>query len=60
VSRGARSCDDDAERNATPISPLTLRTESPRPLLRGLAFAVPISLAAWAAILAPLALAYLS
>ena len=41
-----------------PTSPLTLRTEWPRPLLRGLAFAVPASLAAWAVILAPVALAY--
>jgi hypothetical protein len=58
VSRRARSCDDDIERNAIPASPLTLRTEPRRPLLRGLAFAVPVSLAAWAAIVAPLALAF--
>ena len=41
-----------------PASLLTYRTEPTRPLLRGLAFAVPVSLAAWAALAAPLALAY--
>jgi hypothetical protein len=43
-----------------PASQITLRTEPVRPLLRGLAFAVPASLAAWAVILAPFALAYFS
>ena len=40
--------------------PLTFHPEPRRPVLRGLAFAVPASLVAWGVILAPVAVAYLS